>query len=50
MPTGAIVYNVWAGLFINEMVNRQWLEKALLDGDLPIQFLKKVYELMKLAL
>ena len=50
MPTGAIIYNVWAGLFKNEMVNRQWLEKALLDGDLPIQFEKKVHELMKLAL
>lgn len=35
MTIGTIVHNVWAGLFINQMINQQWLEKALLSGDLP---------------
>ena len=42
-PIGTIVYCVWAGLFINKMVNQQFLEKALLSGDLPRQFEKAVY-------
>lgn len=50
MATGGIVFNVWIGLYINQMVNNEWVEKALLDGDLPKQFENKVNELMKKAL
>jgi hypothetical protein len=43
MPIGKIVYCVWAGLFLNQMINQQWLEKALLSGDLPREFEEAVY-------
>jgi hypothetical protein len=35
MPIGTIVYSVWAGLYKNEMVDIEWLEKTLLEGNLP---------------
>jgi hypothetical protein len=35
LPIGALVYNVWAGLYLNEMVETKGLEKALLEGNLP---------------
>lgn len=42
MATGAIVFNVWTGLYKSEIINEEWIEKALLDGDLPKQFENKV--------
>lgn len=31
------------------MINKEWVEKALLKGELPKQFEEKVHELMKKA-
>ena len=35
MTIGTIVFNVWVGLYKNGMVDMKWLEKTLLDGNLP---------------